>query len=381
MSTFYQDLNNSSFKGIISEVGLGIEFTAGLLRTPGASKTVLYFSCDYAGLEKMYGERAVSLENVTRIATANYERAITTAMEHEPLDHFFGLAISGAHYQDRDSHGWVAVKTKNYLAYMHFSIPMNKDRSVVGEWSAHLVGWFLSGCLLNSKPWTDHIVDYALPCKIDVLYAPGVSDIERLLFLGSDSLLAYQHGKFIRVVDILRTSDTIYSGSFNPPTIRHLEIENALFEISQEHVYKGSLSLEDLLHRVRMLDAAGKTILISRSARFIDKNRVLREYEAKKYCFLLGADAWNATIARHQYPTDDYLGKAMGESSFEIMPRDDIQIAENGTSLHVEHQISNHVYVHNGVSSTSVRALKNPCESHSLTREVADYMRRHKLYT
>lgn len=380
MNTFYQQLNSSPFKGIISEVGLGIEFTAGLLRVPGASKTLLHFSCDYAGLDRVHGERAVSLENVTRIATANYERAITTAMEHEPLDNFFGLAISGAHYTDRDSHGWVALKTKNYLAYMHFSIPMNGDRSVIGEWSAHLVAWFLTGCFLKQKTWADHVIEFALPCTIDVLYAPGVSDIERLLFLGPDNILAFKGGKFIRVADALRESNVIYSGSFNPPTKRHGSSENCLFEISQQHTYKGTLSLEDVLHRIRMLDLMGKTVIVSRAARFIDKNRVLRLYVDKDYTFLVGADAWNATIARHQYPSDEFMGRALKGTQFLIMPRGGYTIEQNKISESMKFTVLDEKAWPPEVSSTTVRQSEDPSKSVWLTDEVCQYIRANKLY-
>lgn len=379
-SSFYDQLNASPFKGVISEVGLGIEFTSGLLRKPGASKTLLYFSCDYAGLEKVPGERAVSLENVTRIATANYERAIKTAMEHEPLDHFFGLAVSGAHYNDRDSHGWVALKTKNYLAYMHFSIPMNANREIIADWSAHLVAWFLTGCFLKqNNTWADHIISYALPCRIDVLYAPGVSDIERMLFLGENNVLAFKGGKFVRVEDVLRDNEVIYSGSFNPPTTRHGS-QNCIFEISQNHTYKGTLSLEDLLHRIRMLDLMHKTVIISRAARFIDKDRVLRLYVDKDYTFLVGADAWNATIARHQYPSDDFMGRALKGTKFLILPRGGYAIEQNRISDHMKFEVLNEQSWPPEVSSTTVRNAQDPSQSGWITAPVAEYIKANKLY-
>ena len=381
MNYFYQQLNASPWKGIISEVGLGIEFTAGLLRNPGASKTLLYFTCDYAGLDRVHGERAVSLENACRVATANYERAIKTAVENEPIHNFFGLAVTGAHYTDRESHGWIALKTQNDLAYMHFIIPQNADRSIVGEWSANVIAWFLTGCFLKQTTWADHIIDYSLPCTIDVIYAAGISDVERLLFLGPNNLLAFKNGKFIRVADALRQTDVIYSGSFNPPTVRHGAQDHCLFEISQEHTYKGTISIQDLLHRIRMLDLMHKTVLISRSARFIDKHRVLRTYHDQDYIFLVGADAWNATIARHQYPSDDFLEKALGNTKFVVMPRKGYSIEKNALSakINVIEMADDNKWPAE-VSSTTVRNSEDPAKSGWITHPVSEYIRVNKLY-
>ena len=379
---FIERLNQSPWKGIISEVGMGLEFSSRLLRVPGASQTVLGVNCDYAGLDRPDGMRAVSLENATLMASNNLAASKFNLIELEPSDHRFGLAITGAHYPDRESHGWICLKTDQYLAYMHFSLEKRDDRQDLGRWVSMIAAWFVEECLLNTEGWTSrltHVHSELNFARIDVLYAPGVSDFERLLLLKEDKALVYHRGTFHRVVDYLRESNIIYPGAFNPPTTKHLDA-TALFEISQSHFYKGNVDAEDLLHRVRMLDLEDKPTLITRAPRFVDKYRLIKSYSpTAPVNFLVGADAWNATIIAHQYPNHPWLSDMMRDAHFIIMPREGVSIDKTPVSDHLDFIIREPGHFEDQ-SSTAVRGFTFSSEHKFVTNKIGQYILKHELY-
>ena len=377
-------LNASSWRGCVSEVGVGIPFSAKYVSIPGASKTILHIDSPYAGIDKPSNIRAVSLENAKRIAHANLLKATlhVAHTDHSNQQHLFGLAITGAHYPKRASHAWVYLATPNGDAYMHFYTPYPiASRDELGKEVIKNVSWFLYNCLIEND-WVKGLTENKW--SIDVLYAAGISDFERLLLLREDNPLAWNaNGRLMRVEDLVRGMSTIYSGSFNPPTKRHLEnAQDCLCEISQKHVYKGNISSEDLLHRIRMLQAAGKSVLVTKAAKFIDKYILLLRYldasAKQKITFRVGVDAWNATIARHQYPSHEWLGEHMPYGRFEILPRVGYRREESPVADHLDYTLA-HAEA-SAESSTSVRNADNPHEHKFLTTEICNYVRRHGLY-
>lgn len=377
-------LNASSWRGIISEVGVGIPFSAKYISIPGASNTILHMDSPYAGIGRPGNMRAVSLENAKRIAHSNLLKATlhVAQTEHSNQQHLFGLAITGAHYSKRSSHAWVYLATPEGDAYMHFytKYPV-ASRDDLGKMVIQYVSWFLYNCLIEDD-WVKGLTENKW--SIDVLYAAGLSDFERLLLLREDNPLAWGvNGRLMRVEDLVRDAGTVYSGSFNPPTKRHLaNAEGCLLEISQKHVYKGDVSSEDLLHRIRMLQAAGRGVLVTKAAKFIDKYMLLLRYlelNAKhKVTFKVGVDAWNATIARHQYPSHAWLGEHMPYGRFEILPREGYRREDSPITENLDYTLA-HAEA-SAESSTSVRNADIPCEHEFLTPEISSYIRQHNLY-
>lgn len=377
-------LNASSWRGCVSEVGVGIPFSAKYVSIPGASNTILHMDSPYAGIGRPDGMRAVSLENARRMAQENLVKAIGFAAQiaHSNQEHLFGLSITGAHYTDRKSHAWVYLATPGGDACMHFYTKWPiESRQDLGKLVIDYVSWFLYNCLIE-KAWIKGITE--MKPSIDVLYAAGVSDFERLLLLTEDNPLAWNsNGRLERVEDLVRGTSTVYSGSFNPPTKRHLQnAEGALCEISQKHPHKGDASVEDMLHRIRMLNAAGHGVLITKAPRFIDKYRLLQRYITtspnNKILFKLGVDAWNNTIAAHQYPNGTWLGENMPHAKFIILPRAGYQSESSVAISNLDY-----VFVH-GISSeessTEIRDSSEPHKHKFLTPEVADYIYRNRLY-
>lgn len=386
MLEFYKKLNASPWKGSISEVGLGMEFSSNLMLVPGASNTVVSIHCDYMGVRTKPGVRRVSLENARREARHNFRLAEEACNNQDGIK-LFGLSVTGAHYEDRDSHGWIYLKTKEFDAHMHFSIGETESRAQLGGKVKMIIKWLMSYCLLpqDRLSWAEESRSLAFQiANVDVLYAPGVGDVERLMLITPENALVYHEGKFHRVTDYLRVFHVIYPGAFNPPTEKHLTAHgHCIYEISQRHYYKGDMSIEDLMHRMRMLDAAGKPVLLTNAPRFVDKYDIAAchiDWEEQFVIFLVGADAWNMTIIQHQYPSIEWLHEKMPFCEFLVMEREGIDINENAVSkpfkfdvIHSDPSLINH-------SSTAVREATTP-ESHPfLTEEVAAYIKAHNLY-
>jgi nicotinic acid mononucleotide adenylyltransferase len=383
MQAFREALNKSNWAGFIFEAGIGLEFSAQMVTGDGASKNILGVECDYAAINVRSGVKAVSLENVKEQSQRAFNKARQVISQglidprHGPNPDAkpFGLVISGRHNHEA-SHAWIALTTPDWTAHMHLRLPAG-ERDEVSKTLAENVEYFVGHCLFPRAPWST-LVNRGHHVGVDVIQAPGLSEIEHLMLLGSQNPLVYHHGQFQRVEDYLRQTSVIFPGSFNPPTAKHLKPNHVLYEITQTHCYKGSLSLLDLYHRMKMLDAAGKPVLLTSSPRFIDKDEILRSLVNQDYTYLIGADAWNATIAHHQYPNEEWLGNKLKGSRFRIQPRPGVEISENQVARHLSHVIiDGDNDEHN---STAVRTSDNPSSHPFLTDEVADYIRRMGLY-
>lgn len=377
-------LNASSYRGCVSEVGVGIPFSAKYVSIPGASSTILHIDSPYAGIDQPANMRAVSLENAKRMAYNNLfkAQAFVRQTADSNQEHLFGLAITGAHYTNRPSHAWVYLATPQGDSCMHFYTPIFFDRRSLGVNVIEQVTSFLEGCFFpNVISWTDRLFNTR---NVDVIYAPGISDVERLLLLREDNPLAWNaNGKLERVEDIVRGTSTVYSGSFNPPTRRHLQNANGcLVEISHKQVYKSQISIEDLLHRIRMLGIADCNVLVTKAPRFIDKYLLLNRYLAfskeRKIKFKVGVDTWNAMIANHQYPSHKWLGENMLHAEFDILPRVGYSAEDSPVTLNLTYKFINEPASEE--SSTAIRNSKDPHKHIFLTAEIADYIERHGLY-
>lgn len=376
-------LNASSWRGCIEEVGVGTPFSSKFVSIPGATQTILDIHSPYADPDRPGHMRAVSLDNAKRLAHAALKLAQhkVSSTEFVDTEHLFGLSITGAHYEKRSSHAWVYLATPRGDSYMHFYTPYPiASRDALGKEVIKYVSWFMFNCLLESD-WVKGITENKW--FIDVLYAAGISDFERLLLLREDNPLAVRAGKFVRVEDVVRDAMTIYSGSFNPPTRRHLiNAQDCLCEISQKHVYKGDVDSEDLLHRIRMLQAANRDVLVTKAGKFIEKYLLLLRYidvnEKRFITFKVGTDAWNATIARHQYPSHEWLGEHIPYARFEILPREGFRREDSPVADHMKYILVDAIA--SAESSTSVRSADFPHEHEYLTPEISNYVRKHNLY-
>lgn len=379
MKDFCERLNDSDWIGVISEVGIGLEFTRQFLLHDGASNTILSASCPY-GEPPYGGYRAVSLENAQQVSEGMYSWSHEIARRAKKQGREFGLSITGAHYTDRPSHAWICLTTKSWQAYMHVTIMRSQDREWVANVLKDRIVWFMSACLLENKSWQEHIEeirDSLDTHNIDVLYAPGVSDVERMMLLTPKNPLAFENGKFIRVVDAIRASEgQVYPGAFNPPTIDHLS-QSALYELSQLSKWKAPASIQDMLHRMNMLSISGKTVLVTQCPMFVDKQELLLSYGAPPE-FIVGMDVWNNLTADEQYPNANFLSEQLADSFFVVRLREGVPQVESETSKTMTYMIEGGP---EGVmQSTEVRQSSSPRDHEYLTEAVGRYIERHNLY-
>jgi nicotinic acid mononucleotide adenylyltransferase len=362
------ELNKSPWKGAITEAGIGLDFSYQLLSTPGASKTILDASSPYGSFE--FDGRKVSLEAAQALAAQAYSKALRVGHSRPTKDvdtsNKFGFAMTGAHYEDKPTHAWACLKTDKFEAYIHYSLGIVSDRKEAGRKSSVILSWFILGCLLPKESWLDRINQGPHNSHVDVLYAPGVSDIERLALLGPQSPLVYHKGEFHRVVDYLRDYDTIFGGTFNPPHAAHMKIgEGALFELSQSNFTKGFVSTEDMLHRLKMLNLFGVPVILTQESLFLKKDELFRGCVNKTYTYRMGTDSWNLFI---DHLSSSWAAKSM---SFEVYPREGYEkrYTEN-IDVKTLDKVSN-------VSSTDIREQKNYS---ALDKKVQQYIESHGLY-
>lgn len=344
---------------------------------PGASSTILEVSNDYANLAGYTG-RAVSLERVKQVARLKRD----LANSHLDKIQFngnkgFGLAISGAHYEDKESHAWVYLSTNEGEWWFHKWFAAGQKRMHVASMLADEVHSFVQQALFNSTTWIDFA---SKKSGIDVMYGPGISDVERLMLLSPGNPLAVRNGVFCRTVDVVRDHAHVYPGAFNPPTASHLDIGQefeCLFEITRSHVYKNAISVEDLLHRVRMLNSVGQSVLITDLPMYFEKYNYLTR-QTGEVNFVMGTDAWNHMIARHQYPSDEFLTEKMPNASFTVFERDGHEMNDNqiGRSLEVTKHRNSHKW-----SSTHVREAEDSHEHDALPEAIKQYVKNHNLYS
>lgn len=342
---FFKKLAASPYKGCVSEVGIGVNFINELTLHPNASKSFFSGICPYTDLSIPVGDsiRKVGKDNVTRIAKVLEDTARHTHNEENPVEQYkpYGFAISGAHYKDRSSHVWMALATSQEdISLLHFNISEEYDRRACAELVTSAACWFLQGVLMPETNWTDHVStlhEQVGMIDIDVLYADGVGDYERLQFLNEGTALVYHKGEFHRVVDYLRKYDSIFSGSFNPPHIVHAEIgEGTIFELSQNNCEKGYISMEDTMHRARMIDLMGFPVLITQAKTFLEKDALFKAYWYRPYTYRVGSDTWNRLIDPKYYDNENQFD-ALGESNFEIFVREGSPKETNTISENVNH--------------------------------------------
>lgn len=284
-------LFTSGWKGCITEVGIGMEFTSLILRHEGASKFLSYAVCPYG--KGLLGTRSVSKETAGRTSDEMYFKAIANNGNTKE----FGMCITGAHYTDRNSHVWICINKHANQHFLHAEVNQT-DRYQASFIVADLAHKFCRSVLLNDGNIFDHHKLGNGISQIDVVDSSTVSEIEMIANLSEFSALIYHDGKFHRVIDYLRQFDYILSGSFNPPTISHHEMASkaspkVLYELSLVNADKGQISLLDAYHRLMMLNAMDVPVLITKQPTFLLKDQVLQSYVKKSYTYIVGSDTWD----------------------------------------------------------------------------------------
>jgi len=395
---FANELNASPWMGVIYEAGFGIPFQANYLNIPGASKTVLFTGSLYnkafqpvlpngsGGFQRSVSNQMV--EAMSKMFASQAELTINLDIEGEvegnagfkEVPPLFSLMVSGAQsgpdYRGA-SHGWVNLgivvepgtverepvmehyafhffnhKTTNHRRwnpsalldgeYLEERYSLEVTREEAGAELCKFIQWFMEKVLLekyiswdeaiNSMPKSDFV-------RVDVIRAKDIWVRDHLKLAKPDVPLVYDGTEFKRPVDYLRKFEKVFRGSFNPPTVAHMDCgAGALFEISLHNARKGKVNLSDAAERVGMLAALDVPVLITDGLpTFVAFDDLLIQRGGKGFKYILGVDTFNAVVSDKFNPTDHHLGQFYGEgSSFLILPRNGEEITMNERTEQVE---------------------------------------------
>lgn len=302
----YQRLIDEKIKIQIVETGCGVPFTAKLLEHSGSSDSLIKAYCPYSkAIQKMHGvTKSVSLDTVKRFIDPEYVSIVHT----------------GAIYSNY-SHGYIGVCDD----FIHYKANISSRIEGINA-AREAIEWAVSYFLFREQIPFNHTIDQI-----------STNDLS-LLFLYS-KLLCFSNGQFVRPEDILRENKTIFRGSFNPPHFDHQKVgAGAIWEVTKDNFSKGSISDEDIMHRIKMINSLGNTVLVTRECpKFTDLLNIL---PGTGYNFIVGDD-----VAERISPEDRAI------LNLTVVPRGEI-------------------------SSTSIRSgnIRN------LSMEVIRYIKKHRLY-
>ena len=297
------------------------------------------------------------------------------------------------------SHGWVVVLASRegeseYQEYsFHYRMPKILDRRTAGAYLVENIKWFLDKVLFGEyESWGEAIknrqglegnysrLEY-LPhdlVSIDVIKAPDISIEEHLLLTDLDTPLIYHEGEFRRPADYLRRYNKVMPGSFNPPTIAHLvRGDGALFALDFNNARKETVSVEDMAHRIRMLDLEDIPVLITSGRHYVVYlHEIITEFGMEEPIFVVGSDTFNAVCNENYILSSDFLESLYSSNgvAFEVSIREGHDIVSNEWSNRMKVVLLKHADT--GASSTQVRngdlSLTTP--------SIRDYIRSRNLY-
>jgi nicotinic acid mononucleotide adenylyltransferase len=390
---FCKALNESKWRGWIHEVGFGLPLQASYLDVPGASATIISTGCLYdKSVQGLGSIRSVSREGATRFAAGFMEGQLGKLPES--YEDLFSIAVSGAHKTAEkrgDSHAWISLITvstgfeldgEEWNVHVTFDKDEFEDRKVAGQVLAQICQDLMCS-VFKLDVWTvDRFIRKyrdASGFSVDVVsnHFPGncLTLEQQISLAGTGKPVFIREGKLVRPTDILREKTTIYRGSFNPPTKSHDAIGgDAIYEIVIYNARKGMADLGDVAHRVRMLNAMGKTVMITYSeALFSEIDFVLRRIVDANYSYIVGVDTFNAVVDPKWYDYYPYeLETFKNGSRFIVAGRDDAPIKKTVIAEYIQYERLTGVEYDHAISSSRVRGGESNLCPESVQKYIAD---------
>lgn len=363
-----QELFNSGYEGVISEVGVGVPVQHDILMESGASNFLLMGMTPYHKSFQPQVQRSVSEQAVVKMAQASFNHAKGCSFPREGKK-LFAMAISGAtvpsdNKSGAENHAWICIVTEDNIFVVHAVIRCHNRRNTIKRF-----GYFARTVLHSAL--CDQPLQHIYGITIDVIRWPNFSIEDKIIHANNQFIYFDEDGHMQRATDILRKAKRIYRGSFNPPTLVHIDVgEDALFEISGRNFSKGENTPLDLSHRVKMLNLLGKGVLISRGfPRFINFNYAVKTLGSDPNIeYVMGGDVFNKLVI-----DSDQRG------FIEELENLNLCVNKRGVALHHHHRKLPKLKIidrHNGYSSTAARN-----GDHSgLDPRISQYILDNKLY-
>jgi len=313
---FANRLMKTEWRGLISEVGCGVPFQHDFMLCYGASKNILYGESPYSKDFQHLGDiRSVSLE-----ATKSHINRMISIRNNDYANTFYVSSVSKS--SRVGGHGWVTLGWfDSDLNFKTTSVHWRTydNRLCASNCCSDLIRLLIEFRLMGGwKTWKDFIDQVNKVIKgsisIDIIHSDDVTIEDHLYLLESENnsycglgnFLLYHNGEFRCPEEYALKSPTIYRGSFDPVTMAHQAIgQDSIFEICLANAHgKSYKTLEDIKHRIKMLDILGISVLISNKGcgLFSDfvygYERMLRPYNhagvSRTMKFVVGPDTFNA---------------------------------------------------------------------------------------
>ena len=370
MNNIINEINQSETFAKIIEIGAGLPVAEEFYKYAGASKTIYLVESPYAyeAFERKYGKcahRAVSAERLKHI-----NDYIQT--KEELQNNYYNTILSstfqvGGSRNEISTHGWYSLNINGKSKYYHMSLHEAMDRREyiknIGE----------TGIMLlhskNETQFTNSFIDIVLNDDLSYDYETtlkfaNLSDIEDY------AIVFKQDGTIDRLESITRGTDNLilYKGSFNPPTLAHIEIAEAaenlhktsvVFTISFNTFNKGHQDIKSIVERIKMINILGYDVLVVNRPLFKDTTSFIRNKFNGTIIYPMGVDTINR-LANDYEESFDFIGlksfvKHFNGVKFLCNLRDDYEFSEVSKKLIENGFVETDEIEHSYISSTMFR--------------------------
>lgn len=297
-----KEISNSDTFAKVIEIGAGVGVSHLIYQYSGASKTIYSVESPYSreAFEIKFGKdehRSVSCEKLKFI---NDNTQIQTELK---LGYYNTLLSStfqvGNESNSMSTHGWFSLNIKGKSKYYHVSIHDTLTRieyqNIIGEIGVRI----LHG--KNTNIFEDSNIDIVLNDDLSYDKYTTLNIIQNDIYGCS----VFKKDETVdRIESITRDVENliIYKGSFNPPTLAHVEIAdlanikyntNTVFSISINTFQKGIQNIESVLDRIKMINMLGFDVLIVNTPFFKDSVEILRNKYVGRLIYPIGVDTIN----------------------------------------------------------------------------------------
>lgn len=272
-------IGETPWKGMIAESGIGTMVSHSYLCYDTKLKTILGTHSFLPREEDVPASKEYVSFMINSLAAKTPQSELANPR--------FYLAYSYCHKSikdDRDGHGWMALKTiipsaegeREDVAFLHINISRigsGKDKSRILDIfdSAYLVGkcadWLMRTLLLGDYESWIHAYnnfDDKDMIGIDVIDDTRISTEQHLELVSWNKPVVYHNGKFHPAMDYISKYTSVVGGEFNQVTNFHSSFANdAIFIINFENQENDSAAEKSTAHKLRMLDLIKAPALVT----------------------------------------------------------------------------------------------------------------------
>jgi nicotinic acid mononucleotide adenylyltransferase len=310
MKELIENINLSNTLLRILEVGAGVPISNEFFNYSGASKTIYSTESYYSreAFDKKFNNdvdisfRAVSAERLKNINdNSDIDYDICCGLYNTVLSTTFQV---GDIDNKTSTHGWISIFTENKTRYYHISLHYSNDRishiKKIGDIGIKLLHGFIND-IIHDNTFVDIVLDEDLK--------PLYKETLEYISMCKESISIFTKNKNVdRLESITRDVNNliVYKGSFNPPSLSHIEIvettkklydnEKSVFCLSYNTRNKGIQTVESFMDRIEYLNILGYDVIVMNNPLFIDTYDIIRTKYKNKIIFPMGIDTINRIV-------------------------------------------------------------------------------------